>query len=387
MQALRVSLHVIFAFLLGFAMVQSVVAGTHVAAVLALSCALAALYVAGTVLENRRQGRHLPTPMRWSLPWLGCVVALWIALMALSTSFVWLLFPLIFLTLHLVPTRFSLPLVGALWAIAAFLPLLSDTTWSLAEAVGPAIGTVFAIGVYFTYRSLGREVTRQAVLAQKLLDAQEELVLSEHLAGRMEERERLSREIHDTVAQGLSSISLLARAARNNLAAGNTEEARTQLEAVSEQASSSLAEARRFVYDLRSPDLETSLPAALKSIAGRIESRQEALGEPLTVEVNCEEAHLPEPISRLILRVSQEALSNVAKHARATRAVLTLSVWDDELCLDIVDNGQGFDPDDHHAGFGLTGIRERVSEAGGAVEISSSESGTAVACRIPLAAQ
>lgn len=393
---LRVSLHIVFAFLLGFAVVQNVAAGNGSRGLLAAAGVLAAVYMAGTTWENRRAHSLLMEDVldrRWRVLaacWLAVVLALWVGLVAQSMDFVWLLFPLVFLILHILPTGLSIVGVGAAWLAAAFLPAFLHTpSWNVANVVGPFIGTVFAIGVYFTYRALGREVQTHALLTQQLLSAQHQLAISEHQAGRMEERERLSREIHDTVAQGLSSIVLVSRAARANLAKGNTAELESQLGIINEQASDSLAEARRFVRDLASPDLGQSLVEALRTVIQRTRGRQEALGEPLDLTLNVvgeevDPASLPEPVSRTIVRVTQEALNNVVKHAHATKAVVTLGLWDDQLSLDVVDNGRGFDLEGA-TGFGLPGVRARVADLSGTVTIESAPgSGTALACSIPL---
>lgn len=392
---LRVSLHIVFAFLLGFAVVQNVAAGNGTWRLITAAGVLAGVYMAGTTWENRRAHSLVAvedTDRRWAILaacWLAVVLALWVGLVALSMNFVWLLFPLVFLILHILPTGVAIVGVAAAWAVAAFLPAwLHTPSWNVANVVGPLIGTVFAIGVYFTYRALGREVQTHALLTQQLLSAQQQLAMSEHQAGRMEERERLSREIHDTVAQGLSSIVLVSRAARSNLQKGNLEELSGQLDTINEQASTSLAEARRFVRDLASPDLTQSLPEALEKVVARTRARQGALGEPLDLTLNVvgeiDPASVPEPVSRTMVRVAQEALNNVVKHAHASKAVVTLGLWDDQLSLDVVDNGSGFDPATA-SGFGLPGVRARVADLAGTVTIESApESGTALACSIPL---
>lgn len=407
---LRVSLHLVFAFLLGFAVVQNAAAGTASWCQVTAACLLACVYLVGTVWENRKAHSVLveftldSKTRLLATGWLCVVLLLWVGLVASSISFVWLLFPLVFLILHVLPTVASISTVAVAWAVAAFLPaLMHSPNWNVANVVGPFIGTTFASGVYFTYRVLGREVHSHALLTQQLLSAQQQLAMSEHQAGRMEERERLSREIHDTVAQGLSSIVLVSRAARANLRKGNLAELSAQLDTINEQASDSLAEARRFVRDLASPDLSQSLPVALERVAGRVRARQEALGDPLDVVLTLVDEDnkigtLPEPMTRTVVRIVQEALANVVKHAQATKVVVTVGLWDDQLSIDVVDNGRGFAPEalaasrtapnassGANSGFGLAGIRARVTDLNGTVTIESNPGGgTALACAIPL---
>lgn len=397
---LRVSLHLVFAFLLGFAVVQNVAAGTASWGQITGACLLACVYLVGTVWENRKAHSVLvdftldSTTRLLATGWLCVVLLLWVCLVASSMSFVWLLFPLVFLILHVLPTTASIVTVCAAWAVAAFLPaLVHHPGWNVANVVGPFIGTFFAIGVYFTYRVLGREVHAHALLTQQLISAQQQLAMSEHQAGRMEERERLSREIHDTVAQGLSSIVLVSRAARANLRKGNLAELSAQLDTISEQAGDSLAEARRFVRDLASPDLSQSLPVALERVVARVRARQEALSDDLEVVLTIIDetngangaAQLPEPVTRTVVRVVQEALANVVKHADASKVVVTAGLWDEQVTIDVVDNGRGFDPDASRSGFGIDGIQARVSDLGGTVTIEScTGAGTTLTCAIPL---
>lgn len=397
---LRVSLHVMFAFLLLFAMIKIVLADDPQWAVLALAAALVVVYMVGTTAENRAlhaQQRDIP---RWqTVLWLILVVGLWGPLLLFSIDFVWLLFPLVFLILHILPTAIALACVAAAWALAAFVPrAIHPEDWGVANAVGPAIGVLFAVGVYFTYEALGREVARQEALTKELIAAQQQLAVTEHQSGRMEERERLSREIHDTVAQGLSSILLLSRAAKKSVAAGNESEALDQIATMEEQAGISLNEARRFVRDLASPDLGLPLDEAIIAHLERTEAKELSLGNPIDMVFTPLDpsqkqalAELPEPISRALYRVVGEAITNVVKHSHATKAVVTISMWDEEITVDIADNGRGLShpkaENTVQRGFGLDGMRRRMEALGGSLAIECSTSGTIVTATVPLTSQ
>lgn len=397
MTTLRISLHVMFALLLLFAVVSVIAAGDDNAVlIVGLSALLALVYVIGTATENRQ----LKHPDRTHIPswqpkvWLGVVIGLWVALLCLSINFVWLLFPLVFLILHILTPVAALLLAGITWAVAAFLPrFIHPESWNVANAFGPLIGVVFAVGVYFTYVALGKEVAKQEALTAELIAAQQQLAVTEHQSGRMEERERLSREIHDTVAQGLSSILLLSRAAKKDVSGGNVAKVETHIATIEEQAQASLQEARRFVSDLASPDLNLPLDQAILAFIERTTAKEKSLGNTLDLSLAAVDhddhealAQLPEPVSRALYRVITEAITNVVKHAHATKAVVTLSMWDKEISVDIADNGTG-GAETNANGFGIDGMRRRIDNLGGTFTIESGEAGTIVTATLPLTSQ
>lgn len=391
---LRVALHVMFAFLLGFGLLRYLAgdpARAHTTPVLPLVCALTVVYLTGTVWEDRfARGRTQLNPARGAPWWLAAVTGLWIGLVIHSQDFVWLLFPLVFLFLHLLPRIAGLIAVVVLWAVAAFGPVfLHPAGWGIASAVGPLIGAAFAVAAYYTYRALHAEVRRHQQVAEQLRTTREELAVSEHQAGRLEERERLSREIHDTVAQGLSSILLVSRAAGNSLRAGDTTATARQLKTIEEAAGDNLAEARRFVRDLASPSLGTGLPTALREVIRRVGDQQQALGRPADISLKLAgDVHraIPETVATAVVRACQEALTNVVKHASAETVVVTLAVWDLELTLDVFDDGSGFDPATVSAeSYGLRGLSRRLAALGGNLAVESEPGeGTVLAVQIPL---
>lgn len=383
-----------FAFLLGFGVLRSLINDTLNAAVPLFSVALAGLYVAGTVYERHQAKQGVQVSRANKYGWLGGIIVLWLLLLTHSQDFLWLEFPLVLLTLHIVALAPALVTALGLWLVAAFVPLwLHPQTWTVAAAVGPLIGTVFAIAIYFAYRALHAEVERHRKVAQQLRATQEELAASEHQAGRLEERERLSREIHDTVAQGLSSIVLLARAAK---ASGEPDTPLTrqlvqQLAMIETVAADNLAEARRFVRDLASPDVEQSLPQALRAVVKRMRARGAALGEKTEFRLefagsSAESAPgIAQPVAAAVLRFVQEGLSNVVKHAQAETAVVTLGLFGDAVTIDVVDNGIGMDNAPDTGSFGLAGLRRRIESLGGTMDIESHPgSGTALAATLPL---
>jgi len=201
-------------------------------------------------------------------------------------------------------------------------------------------------------------------------------------AGVLDERARMARELHDTIAQGLTGIVTQLEAARQV-----PQQRQRHLDTAVELARQSLSEARRSVRNLRPEPLdEMSLPDALADVARRW-SDLNALTAQVTTTGTARPMH-PE-IEGTLLRTAQEALANVAKHAAASRVGLTLSYMEDQVTLDVRDDGKGFDPaavpepaGGH--GFGLTGMRQRLDRVAGRLEIESEPgSGTAVSASVP----
>lgn len=203
--------------------------------------------------------------------------------------------------------------------------------------------------------------------------------------GALEERNRLAREIHDTLAQGLTGITLQLETAEALLESGASYESiRTTVEQALLSARRNLEEARRSVLDLRAAPLEGySLAEALARLVARfneigkiqIESRIEGVNQTLPVRVESG-----------LYRVAQEALENIAQHSDALRAVLNLSISPERVVLEIVDDGRGFTPGSiPEDRFGLIGLNERVRLLGGTLELKTNPgAGTAVRAVVPL---
>ncbi|MFD8560968.1 sensor histidine kinase [Streptosporangium canum] len=202
-----------------------------------------------------------------------------------------------------------------------------------------------------------------------------QLLTQAHQAGILDERQRMAREIHDTLAQGLAGIITQLRAAQR------VEDSGTHVELALDLARESLTEARRSVAALQPHQLEDAhLPEAMTTLA---RDWSQSTGVDLHVEVTGDRVPLSPAIEVTLFRVAQEALTNVTKHADATRAGLTLSYTGPVVLLDIRDNGTGI----HHPngeGFGLSSMRQRVRGVGGSLEIESTPGeGTAVSATVP----
>jgi len=211
-----------------------------------------------------------------------------------------------------------------------------------------------------------------------------QLVTQARQAGIVEERQRMAGEIHDTLAQGLTGIIAQLEAAehtRNHPDTWPGHVARAR-----DLARANLTEARRSVRALRPEQLEqASLPEAISALArtwsegSMIEAGLRTTGTVVRADPDTEAA---------VFRVAQEALSNVTKHARATRVQLTLTYLGDTLLLDVADDGTGFDASAGTDGYGLIGMRQRLSRVGGTLTVESSPgAGTILNASVPLAGQ
>jgi two-component system, NarL family, sensor kinase len=205
----------------------------------------------------------------------------------------------------------------------------------------------------------------------------------------IEERNRLAREIHDTLAQGLAAITLQLETA-DALATSRPKRAQDAIRRALGLARRNLEEARRSVIDLRAAPLQDkTLPEALAAL---VQSGHDESG--VHVEYTYSPAPnfpvLPTRLEASIYRIAQEALTNAFRHAEAAHISLSLTVEDDELTLVVQDDGRGFDPDNvaqvvQEGHFGLAGMSERVKLLGGTLCISSEpEAGTCIAVSVPL---
>lgn len=203
-----------------------------------------------------------------------------------------------------------------------------------------------------------------------------------------EERNRLARELHDSVTQQLFSMTLTAQAARAQLSK-NPQRAAAQLERLQETATAALAEMRALIFQLRPPALrDHGLVAALQQHAQAM-ARREGIGITLNV---VGDDRLARGIEQPLYRIVQEALNNVFKHANAQNVAITLEFGSERVRLQITDDGHGFDPAATLSGdgrqLGVLSMRERAAEIGGTMEIRSSiGGGTEVTVVVPRAAQ
>lgn len=374
---LNVSLHVLVAALLAVGIVEA----WGSALPICLAGLFAVLYLVGTVLYHR--GRRFSR--KAVAGWLAAVLVSWAAMSCASPGFVWLLFPLVMLIIFLVPGGRGLGIAAV--ALLFTLAVTNRDPGGMGAVVGPTIGAVIAVIIVRAYQALRQEARHYRELVDRLAATQLELAASEREAGALGERQRLSREIHDTMAQGLNSIFLIARSAEAALGRVDSRDAAElgkALATIRDTAQENLAEARRFVADAAAPE---SLPQRITTLAETIRSRQEAIGHPLELHLSLTEldGRLPTRAADAAERVVREGLSNVVRHSGARRAVVSIARVGEELTIDVFDDGHGFDATSLEAsGFGLDGLRARVAEIGGRIDVESSSDGTVVAAVLPL---
>jgi len=383
--ALQVGLQVLFAALVGFVGIMAVVAPSPSSgAVIALVAGMVVTYLAGFLVHMSRTvyRRHA-----LGFVWLALLTVEWIVMMWLTPHAAYIAFPLFFLFLELLPGMRGV-LAVILVTVAAVGALGLHNGWSVGGVVGPIVGAGVAILIGLTYQALRAESAEHRRLYRELVETQHLLAATERETGILEERARLAREIHDTVAQGLSSISLLLHAAERT---DPLSPAMPTVRLARETATVGLAETRGFIRELTPPLLaEQGIGGALRRLAGG-----QWVKPGLTVEVRVADIlDLPMPIQTAFLRIAQGAMANVLTHAAASVAVIEIDSDDVVARLSVVDDGVGFDvsltelPSAATASdsFGLRAMRERVEQLDGTLRITSSAAeGTRVSAEVPLA--
>ncbi|WP_283135349.1 sensor histidine kinase [Rhizohabitans arisaemae] len=318
---------------------------------LSLSALLGLGYAIGVLLWE-------PLGRKGRLGWLGAVLVCWLILVVLAPSFSWCAVPLFFVCLRLLPQRAAV-------AASAFLTLAVIVAQiRITDVVEPSL-----------------------VLAPIAIAAMSVVIFHElRRTGVLEERERLAREIHDTLAQGLSSMGMLLHAAERGWET-SPEHARAHVRRARDIAEESLEDARRFIRDLRPSGLDqVPLPDALTALcadvgaAGDLRVRFRREGDPRPLDSAAE---------AVLFRVAQGALANVCDHAAARRATVTLSYLPDQVTLDIHDDGSGFDPGAttpaDGRGYGLRAMRDRLAQVNGRLVIESAPGeGTVLAASLPV---
>ncbi|WP_448002857.1 sensor histidine kinase [Agromyces bauzanensis] len=267
---------------------------------------------------------------------------------------------------------------------------------NLLLAVGVSVFSfIFSLvlGLWFVrVAELGEERAR---LLAELEAAQDELAAMHRDAGVTSERERLAREIHDTLAQSLTGLVLLAQRARREIgttdasgttdalgttdasgstdAAGTTPPAAETVALIEQTAREALGEARALVAANAPVRVESDLPDALTRLAERFTRET---GVRVTADVD--EVRLGRDLEVVLLRCAQEALANVRKHAHATSAVLRVVARDDAVELTVADDGVGVAGARESSGFGVSGMRERLALVGGRLALEPGDGGGTV---------
>lgn len=378
---LRTGLHVLFVALTVLVIVRAVVAPTQASiAAICLAVVVLGTYAAGALTARAPRNRRVAGAV-----WLGVITLEWIALLWLTPEAAYLVFPLFFLYLHLLGRRWgSAAIVVA--TVIAICALGIHGGWTAGGVVGPIVGAGVALLIGLGYEALAREAQQREALMQELLATRGQLAATERESGALAERARLAREIHDTVAQGLSSIQMLLHAAERADPDGAGIE---HVILARKTAAAGLADTRRFIRELTPPDLDgRGLGGALRRLAS---TQWAAQGLPVEVRVS-DAVDLPMHVQTALLRIAQGAIANVIQHADADSATITLTVGGDRLQFTIADDGRGFDPGQSPGAptgrsdsFGLRATRERVDQLGGTLTVTSAPGeGTALTIDLTL---
>lgn len=353
--------HLVFFVVVGAAMVRLVSLNIPLCwEIVTVSSVLAVVYAAGLALWSTMGVR-----VRYA--WIAALLLLWTVLVALTPPFltvayVWCAVPLAWAVLRALGRR------GATVAVAVITVVLVGQLTAAtgrfdAELVLIPVAAVW--GTVALYRALQQEQRR---------------------AGVLEERVRLARDLHDTLAQELAGSVLLLQAAERSWA--EPEVARTRVRAVTDRLSAGLDETRRIIGDLTpAPVAEAGLGDALRLLCDR--ARQDGTAAHVrfrSVGAGC--PGLDERAATALFRVAQGALANVREHAHATTLLVTLHHYPDRVELDVCDDGVGFDhtgdPAGPGRGVGLPSARARLREHGGDLEVDTAPGrGTRIRVRVP----
>jgi signal transduction histidine kinase len=358
-----------------FALLATLTAGLLVAvgrpAGLPLLAALCGWYAAtgARALRAEQQGRA-------GLAYLAGAVPLTLGLYAVHPACAVLLFMLYPHIWSMLPLRRAL--AATVLAVAGTAAVMV-ATGGLAPGVfvTAGVGLLVAVGLGVWITRIIHQSHQRARLVGDLADTRAALAEMSRRAGALAERERLARDIHDTLAQGFTSVLLLLEAAE---AEKETEAAWRHVARARRTAKDNLDEARALIAELAPPALrDASLPDALRVLVGRVGAD---LPTAPTLAVTGQPRPLPADQEVALLRVAQEALTNVRRHAAADEVAVELSYRDGGVALRVCDDGRGFDPAATTAGFGLAGMRERVAQVGGVLAVRSGQGGTTVSAEL-----
>ncbi|MGQ4335622.1 sensor histidine kinase, partial [Streptomyces hayashii] len=333
--------------------------------------------VAPRAMENRDE--------RWGAAYfavLAVAFPLLLAIAPIAGALLFALCPQLFVMVT--RWRVRLPLLSVLyaelaWAMVARAGVSRYTPAMVGVTVLVPMTVTILVGAYLT--GIREQNRRRAALIEELTRTRAALEHAGHAAGVHAERERLAAEIHDTLAQGFTSILMLAQVARTTLLRDPTA-ADGQLDILEKTARENLAEARSLIAASAPVDLTgRGLADALDRLAAR---HARDTGTRVEVSIVGERSGTSTATDIALLRTAQEGLANVAKHAAATTVRIELRQEPDLMALAVTDDGQGFDPATVRGGYGLLGMRTRASGLGGTCMVRSAPGqGTTVRVELP----
>lgn len=328
---------------------------------------------------------NISTLRTWDHPKRGALYlipgwAIWgglIALTADSLLLIGIFFPLVFSRF---PIRWAtgITVVQTLGLYSLYIMLYPTEHWFLTLMIILGLLIISTIiGAFIS--SIIKQSTERQRLIDELTKSRAELMRVEREAGRLNERQRLARDIHDTLAQHFTSIIMHLAAAKHT----NRESVQSEVQQAEASARDGLDEIRRIVWDMQPEQIEkASLVGAIEELAARwsaennVQVKMKVTGTPRSLASSAETA---------LLRISQEAMHNISKHAQARKVNITFSYMEDLFVMDIADDGMGFEPSKIRNGFGMKTMRDRAEELGGTLTIESEQGiGTAIAVSMPV---
>jgi signal transduction histidine kinase len=322
------------------------------------------------IWDNPKRGALYLVP-GWTI-WAGLI-----SLTADSLLLIGLFFPLVFSRF---PIRWAtgITIFQTLGLYFLYIMLYPTEHWFLILMIILGLLIISTIMGAFISSIIKQSIDRQRLI-DELTQSRTNLMRVEREAGRLNERQRLARDIHDTLAQHFTSIIMHLAAAKHS----NVGTVQTQVQQAEEAAREGLGEIRRIVWDMRPEQIEkASLVEAVEELAARwsaensIHVKMNVTGTPRSLTSSAETA---------LLRISQEAMHNINKHAHAKNVNITFSFMEDIFVMDIADDGLGFEPSKIKNGFGMKTMRDRAEELSGTLTIESEQgTGTAIAVSIPI---
>jgi signal transduction histidine kinase len=358
---------------------------------LAIVAGLAALYV--TVGRRALGADDTRLGLLYLVPaWLLFTVLVWSTPYAFALLF--MLFPQTWAMLPSSKQAAAVTIGGCLLLFGVQIPNLGVAGAAVAATVNAGLALLLGLWI----NGIMTESDRRADLIDTLQRTQAQLAMAEHERGVLAERERVAAEIHDTLAQGFTSVLTLAQAIE---AEPNPQVRVRHLALLQQTARENLAEARALVAALAPVDLDNDLPHALRRLVDRF---TEQTGVLASLHVDGDATGLPPSLQVVLLRAAQEALTNVRRHAAATAARVELRSRSGEVELTVTDDGRGIDEGitstatptraatprhgpEHGPGqgLGLAMMRRRVESVGGALEVRPSPGlGTTVLVTVPV---
>jgi NarL family two-component system sensor histidine kinase YdfH len=258
-----------------------------------------------------------------------------------------------------------------------FFYLFSERTVFFDSVTGLLVngGVIILFMVMFNRLFIQRQ--KAIELAESLESANAKLAAS---AAKIEsltlqtERQRMARELHDTLAQGVAGLVLQLEAVKTHLKAGRAERASAIVEQSLLRARSTLADSRAAIDDLRAAPV-----SIIESVREKVERFEQTTGIPCELEVSVNENQLPAETTDHALNILSESLTNIARHAQATQVHVKWDIQNHNLGLEVRDNGKGFNVDQESKGhYGLIGMHERARLTDGNLSIESGANGTCI---------